>query len=90
MDETFYQKYKCYEDYPIENLKHIPLISFYNHNYYFGIKRKNSMVADMIYVETDERTDISEYYHKEGEKLTHIGYTYAGDKYITLQEEELT
>lgn len=90
MEEKFYQKYKCYENYPIESLIHIPLISFYNRNYYFGIKRKNSMVADMIYVETDELSGISEYYHKDGEEMVHIGYAYDGDKFITLQEEELT
>ena len=40
MSDLFYEKYKRYENYPIERLKHIPTISFYNHNYYFGIKRE--------------------------------------------------
>lgn len=90
MNDDFYQKYKGYESFPIERLKHIPHISIYNHNYYFGIKREDAIIPDMIYAETDELTDITEYYHKDGETITHIGYAYEGDKYMTLQEEELT
>lgn len=89
MEETFYQKYKCYEKFPIKKLRHIPIISFYNHNYYFGIKRDGAMVADMIYVETDELSGISEYYHKDGEEMVHIGFAYNSDKFITLHEDEL-
>lgn len=90
MDKSFYKKYHCYENYPIKKLKHIPLISVYNHNYFFGLKRYNEMVPDMIYVETDECSGISEYYHKDGEQLIHIGHSYAQDEFITLQQEELT
>lgn len=89
MNEQFLQKYKCYENFPIERLKHIPAISFYNHNYYFGIKREGDMVPDMIYVETNELAGVSEYYHKNGEEMIHIGYAYEGDEFITLQKEEL-
>lgn len=89
MDEYFYLKYRNYESFPIEEFVLIPDMSIYNHNYYLGLKREN-MVTDLIYVETDELSGISEYYHIDNNKKIHLGYSYEGDKFITLQEEELT
>lgn len=90
MNDFFYKKYKCYENFPIKELKHIPEISFYNHNYYVGVKRENKVAPDLIYVESDELTDTNEYYHVDGDTTIHIGYAYILDEFITLQEEELT
>lgn len=90
MDKKFYLKYKHYESFPIEKLSHLKDISVYNHNYYVGMKRENMIDNDLIYVETDELSGISEYYHIDNDKKIHFGYSYEGDKFITLQEEELT
>lgn len=89
MDDFFYNKYKCYEGYPIEKLKHIPEISCYNHNYYIGVKRDNIVIPDLIFTETDECSEVTEYYHIDGDCTTHIGYAYASDEYITLEQETL-
>lgn len=84
MDDRFYERYRCYENYPIENLNHLPDISLYNHNYYRGIDK------DIIYVETDELSGISEFYLVTRYRLEHFGFAYEDDEYITLQEEELS
>lgn len=90
MDELFYNRYKCYESFPIADFKHIPEISRYNSNFYMGVKRKGSEIYDLIYEECDELANMCEYYHVFGDTVQHIGYAYEGDKYITLCEEELT
>ena len=86
----FYERYKQYKDFPIANLKHIPEISCYNHNYYLGLKRNGMVSEDLIFEETDESIGVSEYYHILGDTAIHIGYSYCNDDYITLQEEEQT
>lgn len=90
MTKAFYERYKRYESFPIEYFKHIPEISFYNHNYYIGAKRDNSTCHDLIFAECDELAGVYDYYHINCNFVQHIGYAYEGDKYITLHEEELT
>lgn len=89
-DCEFYEKYKLYKDFKIDELKLIEELSFYNHNFYTGIQREDKDTPDVIYVETDELTNIDEYYHVDDDVKIHIGYSYFGDEYITLQQEELT
>lgn len=89
-NNEFYKKYGCYENFRVDKLKHIKELSTYNHNYYIGIQRENTESPDIIYVESDELSDTNEYYHVEGDNKIHIGYSYEGDEYITLQQEELT
>lgn len=84
--DFFYEKYKCYENFPIENLSRIQEISWYNNNYYLGVNRNGC--HDLIYVKCDECSNSYEYYHIHGDFVTHIGYAYEGDKYITLQQQE--
>lgn len=84
MDDLFYSKYGVYETYPISDLKHIREISFYNHNYYIGVNNS------LIYAETDELSELTEYYHIQGNVVTHIGFAYSTDKYITLSQTELS
>lgn len=84
MDSNFHEKYKHYETFPIENLKLIPEVSFYCNNYYVGHD------GELIYAETDEFSEITEYYHVKGSSVQHIGFAYVSDKYITIQEEELS
>lgn len=87
--DDFFKRYKHYETFPIEQLKHIPEISFYNHNYYIANHSCNNS-SDLLYVETDEYSEISEFYHVDGTRIIHIGFAYSSDKYITLQQEELS
>ena len=58
--DDFFKRYKHYETFPIEQLKHIPEISFYNHNYYIANHSCNNS-SDLLYVETDEYSEISEF-----------------------------
>ena len=37
MDERFKEKYGVYDGIKVDTFKHIPEISFYNHNYYIGL-----------------------------------------------------
>lgn len=90
MDDRFYKRYRCYENYPIEDLKHIPEVSFYNHNYYIANNPNGYNSNDLIYVETDELSGIKEFYHINGDVIVHIGYAYTSDKYITLEQEVLS
>lgn len=84
MTEEFYMNYRRYEKFPIDKLKHLPEISCYNHNYYVGVDK------ELIYVETDELSEISEFYLVTCSGYEFFGFAYPNDKYITLQEEELT
>lgn len=88
MDKLFYDKYKCYEEFPISKLKHIPEISWYNNNYYIGVKRETN--SDLIFEVCDKFMNLNEYYHVHGEVVTYIGYSLFDDEYITLQQEKLT
>ncbi len=52
------------EDYngmDLDKLKHIPEISFYNHNYYVGKKRLNYPTNDLIFAKSDD-DNFTEYY----------------------------
>lgn len=63
-----------------KELKHIPEISHYNHNYYLGIKRDGNVTCDLIYVESDD-DDYSEYYLvlPEGHFIIGFSLTSQGD-----------
>lgn len=82
----FYEKYKCYESFPIKDLKNIKEISWYNNNYYLGVSRNGCY--DLIYEQFDDCSNSYEYYHIHGDIVTHIGYAYDRDKYITLAQKE--
>lgn len=90
MDSMFLKKYKDYDKLDVNELKHIPEISFYNHNYYIGLKRNNKVCHDIIYEECNELAGFYEYFHIEGDVSTYIGYRSEDENFITIESEQFT
>lgn len=86
MEENFYAKYNCYDNYQISNLVHIPEKSVYNKNYYYGVIREGETSADLILAESDESSGTTEFYHVDNDNLIHIGYAYDIDDNINLEQ----
>ncbi|MGE5473155.1 MAG: hypothetical protein ACM3UU_02920 [Ignavibacteriales bacterium] len=45
--------FKKYNGIKANEFKHIPEISYYNHNYYIGLS-KNDTIHDLLYAESDD------------------------------------
>ena len=60
-----------------EVLKHIPELSYYNHNYYIGLDNK------LIYAESDD-DNMTEYYYINLSNMTetYFAYSYTSEKDI--------
>lgn len=65
--------FKEYEGVRINDLRHIPEISFYNHNYYVGVKREGYVPYDLIYAESSDEHDITKVYVVLGDTSCLIG-----------------
>lgn len=48
MDEKFKKKYGIYDGIDTSAFKHIPEISFYNNNYFVGLKRDKNVTNDLL------------------------------------------
>lgn len=48
MDEKFKKKYGIYDGIDTSTFKHIPEISFYNNNYFVGLKRDKNVTNDLL------------------------------------------
>lgn len=70
---------KIYKGIKLENLSRIDAISWYNHNYYVGLKRKGQCANDLLYVESDD-DNTSEIYLITGDSSIHIGYCYTSEE----------
>lgn len=88
MTQEFVEKYGKYEEVQLSSFKHISEASTYNHNYYVGLK--NGEKNDILYVETDECTGISDFYVLNCIGQTYIGFAYEGDEYMTLSDEYIS
>lgn len=49
MENHFKNVFGVYDGLHTDTLRHIPEISFYNHNYYIGLKRGNSTIHDLLF-----------------------------------------
>lgn len=48
MDEKFKKKYGIYDGIDTSAFKYIPEISFYNNNYFVGLKRDKNVTNDLL------------------------------------------
>ncbi len=49
MDEKFKKKYGIYDGIDTSAFKYIPEISFYNNNYFVGLKRDKNVTNDLLF-----------------------------------------
>lgn len=54
MDEKFKKKYGIYDGIDTSTFKHIPEISFYNNNYFVGLKRDKNVTNDLLFAHSDD------------------------------------
>lgn len=85
MDERFKEKYGVYDGIKVDTFKHIPEISFYNHNYYIGLKR-NSRLLDLLFAHSDD-DNMTDWYIVNGSSVTYIGYEFTEDGIINLSDK---
>jgi hypothetical protein len=80
-----------YEGIDAKTFKHIPEISFYNYNYYVGLKRAEGVCYDLIFAQSDDDNETDYYFVSETGRIR-IGYSYTseGDKclYIDMDAKE--
>lgn len=86
MDERFKEKYGVYDGIKVDAFKHIPEISFYNHNYYIGLKRNGSVVSDLLFACSND-DNMTDWYIVNGESVTYIGYEFTEDGTINLSDK---
>lgn len=84
-----FEKYNEYNNLDISNLKHIPEISYYNCNYFIGLKRDSVVNNDLILEQYNESTDTYEYFLLNKTDFEFIGYRFPLDDAITLSNERL-
>lgn len=48
MENYFKSVFGAYDGLHTDTFKHIPEISYYNHNYYIGLKRGNNAIHDLL------------------------------------------
>lgn len=86
MDEKFKKKYGIYDGIDTSAFKYIPEISFYNHNYYIGLKRGNSTIHDLLFAVSND-DNLTDWYIVLGNCIKYIGYEYSDEGVINLSEE---
>lgn len=52
--KSFKNVFGVYDGLYTDTLRHIPEISFYNHNYYIGLKRGNSTIHDLLFAVSND------------------------------------
>ena len=87
MDEKFKRIYGCYDGIDTKKFKHIPEISCYNHNYYIGIKRGNSVTHDLLFAHSND-DNLTDWYVVNGDSVKYIGYEYPAKGVINLSDKE--
>lgn len=86
-NKEFLEIYKEYQGKsPEKDFKHIPDISFYNFNYYVGLKREGSIVNDLLRIESWEDCGIELFYVLAGRSFRYIGYSEYGEGLVLTDE----
>lgn len=81
--------YGVYDGIDTSTFKHIPEISCYNHNYYVGLKRGNSVTHDLLFANGDDDNQV-DWYIINGNSVTYIGYEFTDKGVLNLSSEEFT
>lgn len=82
MDKEFLEIYKEYQGKSHNDFKHIPEISFYNFNYYIGLKRADSISNDLLRIDCWEDYNVELFYVLAGGSFRYIGYSEYGEGLI--------
>ena len=85
MDERFNKKYGVYDRIDTTTFKHIPEISFYNNNYFIGLKRGGHVIHDLLFAHSDD-DNFTQWYIVEGDSVTYIGYEYTDEGVLNLSD----
>ena len=88
MENYFKSVFGAYDGLHTDTFKHIPEISYYNHNYYIGLKRENNAIHDLLFAESDD-DNLTEWYIVLGNCVRHIGYEFSDKGVINLSDEQL-
>ena len=89
MDEHFKKKYGVYDGIDTSTFKHIPEISFNNHNYFVGFKRGNSVTHDLLFAHSDDDNQ-TDWYIINGNSVRYIGYEFTDKGVLNLSDVEFT
>lgn len=89
MDKKFQERYGVYDGIDTSVFKHIPEISFYNHNYFMGLKRGNSVTHDLLFAHSDDDNQ-TDWYIINGNSVTYIGYEFTDKGVLNLSDVEFT
>ena len=86
MDEKFKKKYGIYDGIDTSTFKHFPEISFYNNNYFVGLKRDKNVTNDLLFAHSDDDNQ-TDWYVLNGSFATYIGYEFTDKGVINLSDE---
>lgn len=89
MDEKFKKKYGIYDGIDTSAFKHIPEISFYNNNYFVGLKRDKNVTNDLLFAHSDDDNQ-TDWYVLNGDFAIYIGYEFTNEGVINLSDEPFT
>lgn len=89
MDEHFKKKYDVYDGIDTSTFKHIPEISFYNNNYFVGLKREKSVTHDLLFAHSDDDNQ-TDWYVINGNSVRYIGYEFTDKGVLNLSDVEFT
>lgn len=89
MDEKFKKKYGIYDGIDTSAFKYIPEISFYNNNYFVGLKRDKNVTNDLLFAHSDDDNQ-TDWYVLNGSFATYIGYEFTDEGVINLSDEPFT
>lgn len=89
MNEIFKKRYAAYDGIDTNTFKHIPEISFYNNNYYIGLKRNNNVTHDLLFARSDD-DNLTDWYIINGDSVTYIGYEYVDKCVLNIDDNKYT
>lgn len=87
MSEDFIEKYGVYNKIDTSIFEHIPEPSFYNNNFYKGLKRKGEVKNDLLFAKGDDDNQI-DWYIIDGEDHIYIGYEFSDEGIINLSDKQ--
>jgi hypothetical protein len=89
MDEKFKKAYGIYDGIDTSIFKHIPEISFYNNNYYIGLRRENDVNNDLLFAKSND-DNFTDWYIINGNSVRYIGYEFSDEGVLILSDKEFT
>lgn len=80
--------FKEYEGHKLSELKYLKEVSYYNNNYYIGLKREGIVCRDLIYVKSEDDNHTTIYYYIYKDCVVPFGYSYLEEDDIIHTDEE--